>query len=82
MLYEVITNVAYGAAGNNGSLVLNPISLPPDNQSWQLYLNGGYSFNPTTRGTFKVSYQQATQNADYIDSPTLPGSTNLRNNFV
>ena len=70
-------NVNYGAAGNNGSLVLNPISLPPDNQSWQIYLNGGYSFNPTTRGTFKVSYQQATQNAGYIDSPTLPGTTDL-----
>jgi MtrB/PioB family decaheme-associated outer membrane protein len=37
------------------------MGLPPDNESHQLHLSGGYSFTPTTRGTFKVAYQRATQ---------------------
>ena len=38
------------------------ISLPLDNEAHQLFLNGGYSFTPTTRGTFKLAYTRATQN--------------------
>ena len=38
-----------------------PLSLPYDNQAHQLFLNGGYAFTPTTRGTFKLSYGKATQ---------------------
>jgi len=37
------------------------LSLPLDNQSHEVFLNGGYSFTPTTRTTFKASYSQATQ---------------------
>ncbi len=37
------------------------LSLPLDNQSHELFLNGGYNFTPTTRGTFKLSYSRATQ---------------------
>ena len=37
------------------------LSLPLDNKSHEFFLNGGYNFTPTTRGTFKVSYSQATQ---------------------
>lgn len=38
------------------------LSLPLDNQSHEVFLSGGYSFTPTTRGTFKASYSRATQN--------------------
>ena len=37
------------------------LSLPLDNQAHQFFVNGGYNFTPATRGTFKVSYTQATQ---------------------
>lgn len=38
------------------------LTLPLDNQAHQLFLNGGYNFTPTTRGTMKVQYTRATQN--------------------
>lgn len=38
-----------------------PLSQPLDNQAHQFYLNGGYTFTPTTRGTFKLAYSIATQ---------------------
>lgn len=44
----------------------SPIGLPPDNQSHQLYLAGGYSFTPTTRSTFKLAYAKATQNDTFL----------------
>lgn len=37
------------------------LSLPLDNQAHQLFVEGGYSFTPTTRGTFKASYGRAMQ---------------------
>lgn len=37
------------------------LSLPLDNQAHQIFLNGGYSFTPTTRATLKMSYTRATQ---------------------
>ncbi len=46
-----------------------PITLAPDNQSHQAFLSGGYSFTPTTRGTFKTAYTTATQTDSF--SPTL-----------
>lgn len=49
--------------------VFTPIALAPDNQSHQAFLSGGYSFAPTTRGTFKVAYTSATQTDRF--SPTL-----------
>lgn len=52
----------FGQAG-----ALSPIALPPDNQSYQLYVTGGYSFTPTTRGTFKVAYTKAEQNDNFIE---------------
>ena len=38
------------------------LSLPLSNQSHELFLNGGYNFTPTARGTLKASYSRATQN--------------------
>lgn len=46
-----------------------PIALAPDNQSHQGFLSGGYSFTPTTRGTFKAAYTRATQTDTF--APTL-----------
>jgi len=54
-----------------------PIVLPPDNQSHQAFLSGGYSFTPTTRGTFKAAYTQAIQtNSFFPSSFTAPGIGN------
>jgi MtrB/PioB family decaheme-associated outer membrane protein len=56
----------------------NPIALPPDNQSHQLYLTGGYGFTSTTRGTFKVAYAKQTQDDPFISvplfSPSIPAN--------
>jgi len=38
------------------------LTLPLDNLSHQFFVDGGYSFTPTTRGTLKASYSRATQN--------------------
>ena len=76
-----ILNVTGGSdvGGIYAPSLLTPIALPPDNQSHQAFLSGGYSFTPTTRGTFKAAYTRATQTDTF--SPTLftaPGiGTNL-----
>jgi len=60
----------------NGVTGLSPMALPPDNQSWQAFLGGGYNFTRTTRGNFKVSYEQQTQTQGFVvTSPT--GRANL-----
>ena len=86
-----LTGGYYGTAYNNQHTALNfsggnaglssftPIGLPPDNQSHQLSLGGGYSFSPTTRGTFKVAYSRATQEDTFVAGVPLastiaPGS--------
>ena len=63
----------YGTSYNNSNgLVVTSLStvaaasiynltLPLDNQSHEFFVNGGYNFTPTTRGTFKASYPRATQ---------------------
>jgi MtrB/PioB family decaheme-associated outer membrane protein len=48
------------------------LSLPLDNQAQQFFLNGGYNFTPTTRGTFKLSYTHATQN-ESLPTQSIPG---------
>ncbi|MFZ1907906.1 MAG: MtrB/PioB family decaheme-associated outer membrane protein [Burkholderiales bacterium] len=74
----------YGSMFNNKNSVLNvtnPVTnifsvygLDPDNQSHQFYVNGGYNFTEATRGTFKVSYARATQDAAWAAAPP-PGVT-------
>ncbi len=59
------------------STVFTQMALPPGNQSHQLHLSGGYSFTPTTRGTFKLAYAKATQNEAFINVPTLNTRTDL-----
>ncbi len=48
------------------------LSLPLNNKSHELFMNGGYDFTPTTRGTFKVSYSTARQD-EAIPTSTTPG---------
>lgn len=68
-------NPALYASGGTGS-AYSPTGLPPDNESHQLHLAGGYSLSPTTRGTFKLAYARATQNDQFIVA-SLPGNDSL-----
>ncbi|HET9700343.1 MAG TPA: MtrB/PioB family decaheme-associated outer membrane protein [Burkholderiales bacterium] len=60
------SNSALWTAAPNFATGANSIALPPDNQSHQGYLSGAYNFTPTTRGNFKVSYSQYTQNEAFF----------------
>jgi MtrB/PioB family decaheme-associated outer membrane protein len=67
-------NIAGGAAG---LATFTPIGLPPDNSSYQLNLAGGYSFTPTTRGSFKFAHARAKQDDGFMTGVVLaPGITN------
>jgi MtrB/PioB family decaheme-associated outer membrane protein len=67
-------NTALNISGAGAVFTL--MSLPPDNQSHQVYLSGGYGFTPDTRGTFKVAYTHQTQDDVFITVPVVP-RTNL-----
>ena len=55
---------------NVGALVgTTPVALPPDNQSHQLSLSGGYSLTPTTRAMFKAAYGRTTQEDTFFATP-------------
>ena len=68
-------NTQLNINGGNAALSseFNPIALPPDNQSHQVYLTGGYGFTSTTRGTFKVAYAKQIQDDPFINVPLLAG---------
>ena len=61
--HSLALGLVNGAAqpGTTQSPNPTPLSLPLDNLAHQFFLNGGYAFTPTTRGTFKVAYTHATQ---------------------
>lgn len=63
-----------------GAPPFNPMALPPDNQSHQFHVSGGYSFTPTTRGMFKVALGRITQNETFPVPPVAgaPGSLDAR----
>jgi MtrB/PioB family decaheme-associated outer membrane protein len=70
----------YGSAFNNSKAVLDvntgaDIALPPDNQSHQLFMTGGYNFSKSTRANFKAAYTRGTQNSNFFTAPTFPGNT-------
>ena len=69
----LVSTMSAGAAGLAG---FTPIGLPPDNQSHQFSLAGGYDFTKTTHGTFKVAYSQATQKDAFV-AQALPGNTDF-----
>jgi MtrB/PioB family decaheme-associated outer membrane protein len=50
------------------------ISLPPDSQSHQLYLSGGYSLGPATRATFKLARSRGIQNDGFYTKADFPGN--------
>ncbi len=73
-----------GSFFSNGNKVVNKdsggqtqIALPLDNQAHQLFLTGGYSLTPTTRGTFKVSHGRMYQDDDYFTTAGANNSTSL-----
>ncbi|HJV93307.1 MAG TPA: MtrB/PioB family decaheme-associated outer membrane protein, partial [Azonexus sp.] len=69
-VYPVFTTAASGIVpAFTGPTFL---SLPLDNQAHQLFLNGGYSFTPTTRATLKLSYSRATQN-EHLPTQDIAG---------
>ena len=53
-----------------------PLSQPLDNQSWEVYTDGGYSFTPTTRLMWKAKYGQATMDEQFpswnLGAPNSP----------
>ncbi len=63
----VVTSLTSLAAASTYNL-----SLPLSTKSHEFFLNGGYNFTPTTRGTFKASYSRATQD-EAIPTSTYPG---------
>ncbi|NMG74387.1 MtrB/PioB family decaheme-associated outer membrane protein [Aromatoleum diolicum] len=77
----VLATVRGVTTNTTGAPNPTPLSLPLNNEAHQFFLNGGYSFTPSTRGTLKVSRSVATQdesipsillggvNAPFVGSP-------------
>ncbi len=69
------------SGGNAGLSTFNPIALPPDNHSHQLFLSGAYTFTPTTQGNFKVAYGKALQNDAFVTGINVPMAPGIGNNL-
>lgn len=63
----VDTRQAGGAASTRFFL-----SLPLNNEAHQVFVDGGYNFTPSTRGSFKLSYSRATQD-EHLPTADIPG---------
>ena len=85
-----LTGGYYGTTFENRNNVLNvsnvaplgappftQMSLPPDNQSHQLHLAGGYNFSPTARGTFKLAVGRITQDEGFATAAVAGAPGNL-----
>lgn len=57
------------------ALGTTPITQPLDNQAHQLFLNGGYNFAPSTRGTVKLAYTHGTQDENLPTSRLTTNAT-------
>lgn len=80
LLLQQLNGVTGGSNPSFNSVT--PMSLPLSNQAHQMFIDGGYAFTPTTRGTFKLAYTRATQdehlpsydltgaNAPFVDAPS------------
>jgi len=80
LILEKLNGVTGGTSASFNSIT--PLSQALSNQAHQIFLDGGYAFSPTTRGTFKLAYSIATQdehlpsydlagaNAPFIDAPS------------
>jgi MtrB/PioB family decaheme-associated outer membrane protein len=84
--YGTTYNNQYSQINFTGGLAalstFTPIALPPDNQSHQAYLAGGYSFTATTRGNFKVAYAKATQDDAFPTGVNVPLAPGIGNNLM
>lgn len=72
---KVVDIITAGAAASSRTYLFQPL----DNQAHEVFVNGGYNFTSSTRGTFKLSYSQATQDEhlpaqDIVAIPVLAGS--------
>lgn len=56
---------------NQVNVAGNLLSLPQDNEAHQFYVNGGFNFTPTTRGTLRVSYTHATQDQNPVTTAAM-----------
>lgn len=83
--YGTFFNNQYNGLDFTGGLAglstFTPIALPPDNESHQLYLAGGYGFTPTTRGNFKVAYAKATQDDAFVTGVNVPLAPGIGSNL-
>lgn len=59
--------------GTNTAVVtgLSPLSLSPDNQMQQFYLNGGYNFSNDTRATLKIARSEGKQTDNFMSRPDV-----------
>lgn len=57
---------------------LQPLALPPGNESQQVFLAGAYEFSRTTKGNFKASYGKTTQRDAFITLPAGQSSLSTR----
>lgn len=73
-------SLVYTLGDDNDGFDAAYLSVPLDNQAHQLFLNGGYSFAPTTRGTFRVSFTHATQD-EHLPTSDLTGASGANNNY-
>ncbi|WP_301101698.1 MtrB/PioB family decaheme-associated outer membrane protein [Propionivibrio sp.] len=71
LLLQQLNGVTGGTSASFSATT--PMSLPLSNQAHQIFLDGGYAFTPTTRGTFKVAYSMATQD-EHLPSYDLTGA--------
>jgi len=80
LVLERLNGVTGGTSPSFNSVT--PLSQPLSNQAHQAFVDGGYAFTPTTRGTFKLAYTRATQdenlpsygltgaNAPFVNAPS------------
>jgi MtrB/PioB family decaheme-associated outer membrane protein len=71
LIFQRLNGVTGGTNASFNSLT--PLSQPMSNQAHQFFVDGGYAFTPTTRGTFKVAYTVATQD-EHLPSHDLTGA--------
>ncbi len=60
-----------------GSPIFPEMALPPDNESHQVFLAGGYNFSKATRGNFKVAFGRITQNELFPTTPIVGAPASL-----
>lgn len=68
--YENDNNLITARVGAGAPFYL---SLPPDNEAYQLYVNGSYTISPSTKTTFRLARTTATQD-DYSLLKALPAA--------